>query len=348
MSDSPIVKTAGPQGDTGDTGDTGADGTAATVDAGTTTTLAPGSPATVTNVGTTAAAIFDFGIPQGEAGTGGGGVPDPAPLNQTLRGDGTSWVASSIIWNQVDRVNVTAPLLVGFPTSQAPLPNIDLSVNNGSIFGGGMTTEGIISSGIVVNGQLSADIITIDTYPPVQPNEAVTKQYVDAQIGGPSFWEASGNDIQNTNSGSVLIGGALFAGATLLTQATITSAQGTGAGNLTRYDYVNGQLAGKVNTTDTTVVRTTGAQTVSSKTLNGVTMTGTWNPNSLTSNTSQFVMCYVGGSMHRGPLITTAAQIRDLVLGVAAALNASPAQMVAVEAALGANSLSVSDVMATP
>jgi hypothetical protein len=49
----------------GDTGD------AATVDAGTTTTLAAGQPATVTNVGTNAAAIFNFAIPQGIQGIPG-------------------------------------------------------------------------------------------------------------------------------------------------------------------------------------------------------------------------------------------------------------------------------------
>ena len=46
----------------GDTGDN------ATADAGTTTTIAPGQPATVTNVGTTSDAVFDFAIPQGEKG----------------------------------------------------------------------------------------------------------------------------------------------------------------------------------------------------------------------------------------------------------------------------------------
>ena len=52
----------------GDTGDN------ATADAGTTTTLAPGQPATVTNVGTTSDAVFNFGIPQGEKGDTGVGI----------------------------------------------------------------------------------------------------------------------------------------------------------------------------------------------------------------------------------------------------------------------------------
>ena len=46
-------------------------GDAATVDAGTTTTLAAGQSATVTNIGTTSAAIFNFAIPQGIQGLTG-------------------------------------------------------------------------------------------------------------------------------------------------------------------------------------------------------------------------------------------------------------------------------------
>lgn len=58
----------GAKGDKGDKGDTG---TAATADAGTTTTLAAGQSATVVNSGTTSAAVFDFGIPQGVKGDKG-------------------------------------------------------------------------------------------------------------------------------------------------------------------------------------------------------------------------------------------------------------------------------------
>lgn len=51
-------------------GSTGASGTAASITVGTVTTGAPASPVIVTNVGTSAAAIFDFTIPQGSPGTG--------------------------------------------------------------------------------------------------------------------------------------------------------------------------------------------------------------------------------------------------------------------------------------
>ena len=70
----------GPQGLKGDTGAAGTNGTngtnganglAATVTVGTVTTGAAGSSAIVTNAGTTSAAVLNFTIPQGAAGTGG-------------------------------------------------------------------------------------------------------------------------------------------------------------------------------------------------------------------------------------------------------------------------------------
>ena len=64
----------GAKGDTGNTGpkgDTGNTGTAATIAAGTTTTGAPGSSASVTNSGSSSAATFDFTIPRGDVGAKG-------------------------------------------------------------------------------------------------------------------------------------------------------------------------------------------------------------------------------------------------------------------------------------
>jgi hypothetical protein len=56
----------------GGIGAMGAQGAAATVTVGTVTTLAAGSQAMVSNSGTAQAAVLNFGIPQGAAGTGGG------------------------------------------------------------------------------------------------------------------------------------------------------------------------------------------------------------------------------------------------------------------------------------
>lgn len=64
-----------PRGAVGETGPAGAagadgnDGAAATIAVGTTTTLPAGSSATVTNSGSSSAAVFNFGIPKGSDGT---------------------------------------------------------------------------------------------------------------------------------------------------------------------------------------------------------------------------------------------------------------------------------------
>lgn len=62
----------GPKGDPGDPG------TAATIAAGTTTTTAPGTNASVENVGTSSAAVFNFSIPRGAKGDPGTNGTDGA------------------------------------------------------------------------------------------------------------------------------------------------------------------------------------------------------------------------------------------------------------------------------
>lgn len=68
----------GPQGVQGPQGEPGA---AATVTAGQTTTLPAGSSASVTNSGTTSAAVFDFAIPQGAQGPQGPKGDDGAGIS---------------------------------------------------------------------------------------------------------------------------------------------------------------------------------------------------------------------------------------------------------------------------
>lgn len=96
----------GAQGIQGNVGNTGAAGTAATIAVGTTTTLAPGASATVTNVGTSSAATFNFGIPQGIAGTNGtngangagvaaGGTAGQVLIKNSSTDYDTSWATSA-------------------------------------------------------------------------------------------------------------------------------------------------------------------------------------------------------------------------------------------------------------
>ena len=69
----------------GEGGSSGEAGTAATIEVGTVTTGEAGSSATVTNVGTTSAAVFDFVIPRGDKGEKG----DPGPQGE--KGDTGTW-----------------------------------------------------------------------------------------------------------------------------------------------------------------------------------------------------------------------------------------------------------------
>lgn len=63
-----IGNVKGPAGATGATGATGPQGQAATIAVGSVTSAAYGTPASVTNSGTSGAAVFDFVIPQGRPG----------------------------------------------------------------------------------------------------------------------------------------------------------------------------------------------------------------------------------------------------------------------------------------
>lgn len=66
-----ITAPKGAKGDKGDAGGTGDPGKAATIQVGEVTTGAAGTPASVSNVGTDEAAIFDFTIPRGDKGADG-------------------------------------------------------------------------------------------------------------------------------------------------------------------------------------------------------------------------------------------------------------------------------------
>ena len=61
----------GPQGPAGTNGTNGTNGTSATIAVGTVTGLSAGSTPTITNSGTSSAAVFDFGIPAGATGATG-------------------------------------------------------------------------------------------------------------------------------------------------------------------------------------------------------------------------------------------------------------------------------------
>lgn len=81
-------------------GQDGADGSAATIDAGTVTTGAPGTQASVANSGTSSAAVFDFTIPRGADGTNG--------IDGTDGDDGASISASAVAITGGHRLTISS------------------------------------------------------------------------------------------------------------------------------------------------------------------------------------------------------------------------------------------------
>ena len=86
----------GAQGVKGDKGNTGAQGAPATIRIGTVTTGEPGTEAGVTNSGTRYDAIFNFVIPRGYPGSGGGSSVD---VDYTLSATSLNPIANKAVYN---------------------------------------------------------------------------------------------------------------------------------------------------------------------------------------------------------------------------------------------------------
>lgn len=112
----------GPQGEAGPQGEKGTDGKSATITIGTVTTVPPDTPASVTNSGTETDAVFDFEIPKGQDGSGGGTdieTLEKIAIKTTIEGN-PAMSGSSAEWR--------VPLIEGYgqstqgadPTPEAP------------------------------------------------------------------------------------------------------------------------------------------------------------------------------------------------------------------------------------
>jgi hypothetical protein len=155
----------GAQGPAGTNGAPGAPGAAATLNVGTTTTSAPGTPASVTASGTPSAQIFDFVVPQGVAGVAGApgsqgppgaaGAPGPAGAAATLTAGTTSTGAPG------SNAAVTA---VGTTSAQVfnfVVPRGDVGIANSTLAGSftvppvGQTAQvNVVDASWIVVGQM--------------------------------------------------------------------------------------------------------------------------------------------------------------------------------------------------
>lgn len=107
----------------GPTGPTGPTGTAATINAGTTTTNAAGTNATVVNSGTTSAAIFDFGIPGSPTVNVGTTTTNAAGTNASVTSSGTQYA-------QVLDFGIPGSTTVNVGTTSTLSPGSSATVNN--------------------------------------------------------------------------------------------------------------------------------------------------------------------------------------------------------------------------
>ena len=83
-----------PRGDTGATGQNGQDGAAATIAVGSTTTGNAGTNASVTNSGTSSAAVLDFVIPRGDTGAAGSdGADGYSPTATVTQNTGSATIS---------------------------------------------------------------------------------------------------------------------------------------------------------------------------------------------------------------------------------------------------------------
>jgi hypothetical protein len=162
---------AGPQGalgQTGLTGPAGMNGAGATIAIGTTMTLPAGSKATVTNGGTSTAAIFNFGIPQGAPGSGGGGggaafsvfLPGKLVTPQQSAGDMMPnqdiTITRMTVREQTPAVNCSGPTPVLRLTDGSTGQDLPLALSNALIDSGPLALKFSSNSDLQVQLQTGA------------------------------------------------------------------------------------------------------------------------------------------------------------------------------------------------
>lgn len=221
-------------GGAGIEGPQGPAGAAATISVGSVSTGAAGSSASVTNVGTTSAAVFDFSIPQGnqgDAGTPGVGVPAGGSAGMVLaKVDGvdynTEWVAAG-----------------------------------GGSFNGGAVANPITIAGATYDSEMSSDFFGVEL-------SSDTTQYAELEFNKLTVNDSTSNTTINTwgfasydNASSLSIGSTLdYAGFNNFNGSVSTNIQ---PGNVTLYGSTSNLVLDSTGITfPDSSVQTTAAVTV--------------------------------------------------------------------------------------
>lgn len=192
-----ITGPAGTNGTDGTDGVDGADGLAATIAVGTVTTGAPGSSASVTNVGTPNAAIFDITIPRGNTGASGAGTN----LLSDVLCDSNVFVGSVV---RLIKDGETDLLMSGWTSLAALFTLNPKTYTTKAILAKADTHENANAAGIVESKSSSTlcDITTIGSTGPIYLGLDVLKEYyLSDSLSGVLVVE----ELAPTTPGSILV-----------------------------------------------------------------------------------------------------------------------------------------------
>jgi hypothetical protein len=231
----------GPGGPQGVAGPAGPSGTAASIAVGTTTTVAPNVPASVTNVGSSSSAVFDFNIPQGY-GVQPGGTTGQFLVKQSNADYDTQWlsVTGNLTYLGTWNANTNTPTLVSsvgtngtyYVVNVAGSTNLngitDWQIGDWAIFNGSFWQK-IDQSNLVtsVNGQTGAVSLgyadlagAIPTWNQNTTGNAANVTGVVAVVNGGSGTTTAQGAI-NTFAGAVTSGSYLRGNGTNVVMSTI-------------------------------------------------------------------------------------------------------------------------------
>lgn len=154
-----LVGPPGPQGEPGTAGADGAQGPAgdaATISVGTVTTGEPGTSASVTNSGTSSAAVFNFTIPRGD--TGPQGEPGPGAIAFTVVLPVASWSGNQ------QTVTDERFLADGYSYIVSALPDNYLAYGSAMVWADDVTEDGeiVFNCSETPTTALSANIVRIE------------------------------------------------------------------------------------------------------------------------------------------------------------------------------------------
>lgn len=154
-----------PRGIAGITGVAGGTGSNATIAVGTTVTTANGTNATVTNVGTSSAAVFDFTLPRGQQGPQG--AQGPMGENATILIGNTTTTGAGTNATVVNAGNTTVAILnFSLPVGVVGIQGIQgVAGNNATVTVGNTTTTAAGTTPTVVNAGTSATAVLNFTIP---------------------------------------------------------------------------------------------------------------------------------------------------------------------------------------